>query len=233
MNVFLPHSGSYYRNTSCICQQDKCRLVQTRFKKINDARGGFFAIPDTQQQQRHQNAKQRAILEAFRLEDLPKRSYVAVHHFAPSVLRDRCMRKKGKQHIYCWPSARKGNDGQLDVVPTYPINSALADCKKTEEAIARTPNYSHKSRANTEYIATLLLSDRKSLSSKEKKKIYDYCYFVRKQKQRQRLLPLEKEARLEQIGLELLDLSPSQQQSPPAPSIPTPCVDKHSSHTII
>ena len=206
MDFMLPNAG-VYRHTNCACGGAECRKLKKRFAKINDIRGGFFAIPSNDRT-RGARAKRDTIVSVFGLRTLSNKLFIAVHHFSPVDLRRKCMGRRGYKHVYRWPT---GIGGMLEVVPNYSLKEATDDCTRAEEETKRRPTYTKNSRRNTEEMLVLYLkkkdriltaeSDEKQKQCpRETKRLTDFCYFVRQQVKKGRLLPLEKLARLEQVG---------------------------------
>ena len=200
MDYILPNHSTY-RSTNCVCGSPKCTEIRLRFKKMNNARGGFFLVPPLEKDD-YNSQKKRVSIKSLLNVDVSRRSYVALVHFAPSTLKKLCMRKKGSKFIYSWPSFKTlERAGTPVVIPNYSLESAEKDCEITERIYKERPVFTRKSKQSTEGFIDLFFREG-VLNNKEKRKLYDFSYFVRKQmkKNGKSLLPLEKEARLEQVG---------------------------------
>ncbi|CAJ1945460.1 unnamed protein product [Cylindrotheca closterium] len=225
LDCFLPSRSSTFRATRCICMDPMCRLVQQRFKKVNDARGGFFTVPAATRSS--YNPKEVAVASMInagsaepkmvvttgekkrRMVELlmgggngipQQQCFVAMLHFSPYILRKKCLRKRGTEHVYCWLLPKRCSDDGESVAPNYPIQDAERDVLETKNAVNQRPVYTRASRKSTEEMVKLFLGNRTKLTRVKRKRIRDYAQFVKNQLKKGKKLPLEKESRLEQIG---------------------------------
>ncbi|CAJ1966336.1 unnamed protein product, partial [Cylindrotheca closterium] len=214
VGVFIPTSSGSFRATRCVCGDRVCRESQQRFKKMNDARGGFFTVPAEVGSRKEAGGSGRGRGASFAAEKrkmidmhvsgkpIPNgRCFVAMLHFSPIILKSKCMRRRGKDYTYCW-LLRQRVSGELEdvVAPNYPLVDVLRDVRETEKAHSERPVYTAASKRSTEEIVRLFVGDRTKMTQAEKKRMRDFSHFMRRQIKNGRRLPLEKEARLEQIG---------------------------------
>eukprot|EP00526_Cylindrotheca_closterium_P018180 CAMPEP_0113627130 /NCGR_PEP_ID=MMETSP0017_2-20120614/14043_1 /TAXON_ID=2856 /ORGANISM="Cylindrotheca closterium" /LENGTH=305 /DNA_ID=CAMNT_0000537359 /DNA_START=107 /DNA_END=1020 /DNA_ORIENTATION=+ /assembly_acc=CAM_ASM_000147 len=267
LDVFLPNTSRCFGTRRCMCGDPLCREIQQRFKKVNDARCGFFSIQaeeagrrDEAEEEKEEGTartmamamvrtpaeartgaapppakgggtttttgtatgattaaatttttsppptttagRKRRIIEALvGGGPILRKSYIAMLHFPPSDLRWKCWRRRGNKHVYWWfiDNETIEDDSEL-VTPSHPLQEALKDVRETEKAMKKRPMYTARSKKSTEEIVALFLGEPKKDARREQKRIADFALFIRKQIKKGRMIPLEKEARLEQIG---------------------------------
>lgn len=202
MIIFLPHNGTNFQSFQCVCENTKCKILSENFQKINDARGGFFTIPSGKENE-YTTIKKDLILKHMNISDIKRNARIAVHHFDPTDLQNTCCVRQNLTFLYKWRlSSTDAPKGTIEVVPWYPLEKAEEDYLAVRKAIEDGPSYNKASRKKTEEMVTLMVSDVTKLSKEDIKKMKDFSYYIRRQKEKGIPIPLERIARLNQIGFD-------------------------------
>lgn len=202
MIIFLPHNGTNIQSFQCVCENTKCKILSENFQKINDARGGFFTIPSGKENE-YTTLKHDLILKHMNVSDIKRNARIAVHHFDPTDLQNTCCVRQNLTFLYKWRlSSTDAPKGTIEVVPWYPLEKAEQDYLKVREAIEKGPSYNKASKKKTEEMVTLMISDVTKLSKEDIKKMTDFSYYIRRQREKNIPIPIERMARLSQIGFD-------------------------------